>query len=201
LRIIRKRSGPTCQCPTPFNRPPGRWCHVRAIAAWPPATSRPRCRPTAGRVRHRGQPYLRAAQAGEISFDLVLHLARRRCPHRFSASASPPPSAPRRCAPPSAAPLRSVTPHPKPATALPADPSTGTIDLSSGRSPTAPLRPSCRERLHVHRCLRSPSDPASTSPSWALGLCCSPTRKPSSSTACAAQHRWLTPARACRRGG
>jgi hypothetical protein len=34
-----------------------------------------------------------------------------------------------------AAPLRSVTPHPKPATALPADPSTGTIDLSSGSPP------------------------------------------------------------------
>jgi hypothetical protein len=99
------------------------------------------------------------------------------------------------------APLRSVTPHPKPATVLPADPSTGTIDLSSSRSSMAPLRPSCRERLHVHRCLRSPSDPTGTSPSWALGLCCSLTRKPSSSTACAAQHRRLTPARACRCGG
>jgi hypothetical protein len=51
---------------------------------------------------------------------------------------------------------------PKPATALPADTSTGTIDLSSGRSPMAPLCPSCRERLHVHRCLRSSSSPATT---------------------------------------
>jgi hypothetical protein len=60
------------------------------------------------------------------------------------------------------APLRSVTPHPKPATALPTDPSTGTIDLSSGRSPMAPLCPSCRKRLHVHRCLQSSSSPATT---------------------------------------
>jgi hypothetical protein len=52
------------------------------------------------------------------------------------------------------APLRSVTPHPKPTTVLPAEPSTGAIDLSSGRSPTAPLCPSCRECLHTHRCLR-----------------------------------------------
>jgi hypothetical protein len=61
-----------------------------------------------------------------------------------------------------AAPLRFVMPHSKLATALPADPSTGTIDLSSGRSPMAPLCPSCRERLHVHRCLRSSSSPATT---------------------------------------
>jgi hypothetical protein len=44
-----------------------------------------------------------------------------------------------------AAPLRSVTPHPKPTTALPAEPSNSTTDHSSGRSPTTPLRPSCRE--------------------------------------------------------
>jgi hypothetical protein len=60
------------------------------------------------------------------------------------------------------APLRSVTPHPKSTTALPAEPSTGAIDLSSGRSPMVPLRPSYRKRLHVHRCLRSSSNPATT---------------------------------------
>jgi hypothetical protein len=36
------------------------------------------------------------------------------------------------------------------------------INLSFGRSPTAPLRPSCREHLHTHRCLRSSSNLAST---------------------------------------
>jgi hypothetical protein len=60
------------------------------------------------------------------------------------------------------APLRSVTPHHKPTTALPTEPSTSTTDRSSGQSPTTPLRPSCREHLHVHRCLRSSSSPATT---------------------------------------
>jgi hypothetical protein len=59
-----------------------------------------------------------------------------------------------------AAPLRSVTPHPKPTTVLPVEPSNSTTDRSSGRSPTTPLRPSCRECLHAHRCLRSSSSPA-----------------------------------------
>jgi hypothetical protein len=52
--------------------------------------------------------------------------------------------------------------HPKPTTALPTDPSNSTTDRSSGRSPTTPLRPSCCERLHAHRCLRSSSIPATT---------------------------------------
>jgi hypothetical protein len=46
-------------------RPPGRWRRARAIAAQPPNTSRPRCRPTTGRVCHRGRPYLCAARAGK----------------------------------------------------------------------------------------------------------------------------------------
>jgi hypothetical protein len=62
-----------------------------------------------------------------------------------------------------AAPLRTVTPHPKPTTALPTDPSNSTTDHSSGRSSTTPLRPSCRDHLHTHRCLRSSSIPATTS--------------------------------------
>jgi hypothetical protein len=52
--------------------------------------------------------------------------------------------------------------HPKPTTALPTDPSNSTTDRSSDRSPTTPLRLSCRERLHAHRCLRSSSIPATT---------------------------------------
>jgi hypothetical protein len=42
---------------------------------------------------------------------------------------------------------------------------------------------------------------AATSSRWALGLCCSLNRQPSSLTTCAAQHRRPTPARARRRGG
>jgi hypothetical protein len=61
---IQNGRRPTCQCPAPLNRPPGRWRRACATAAWPPATSRPRCRMTAGRVCRRGRPYLRASRAG-----------------------------------------------------------------------------------------------------------------------------------------
>jgi hypothetical protein len=46
-----------------------------------------------------------------------------------------------------------------------------------------------------------PSRSTTTSPSWALGLCYSPTRKPSSLTTCTAQHRRLTPAQVHHHGG
>jgi hypothetical protein len=47
-------------------------------------------------------------------------------------------------------------------TALPIDPSTGTIDLSSSRSLMAPLRLSSHERVHMHRRLRPSSRPTAT---------------------------------------
>jgi hypothetical protein len=55
-----------------------------------------------------------------------------------------------------AASLCSVTSHPKPTTALPTDPSNSTTDRSSDPSN------STTEHLHMHRCLRSSSIPATT---------------------------------------
>jgi hypothetical protein len=51
--------------------------------------------------------------------------------------------------------------HPKLTTAL-STTRHSTTDRSSGRSPTTPLRSSCRECLHAHRCLRSSSISATT---------------------------------------
>jgi hypothetical protein len=56
-------------------------------------------------------------------------------------------------------------------------------------------------RLAVDSVPPIPSRFAATSPRWALGLCCSLNRQPSSLMACAAQHRWPTPTQARRLGG
>jgi hypothetical protein len=55
LKKIKKRPWPTCQCQTPFNRPPGRWPRARAPAARPrvggPSFT------TVGHVCHPAHPY------------------------------------------------------------------------------------------------------------------------------------------------
>jgi hypothetical protein len=95
--------------------------------------------------------------------------------------------------------------------AAPSYPLTLLLCVGTFPKPATAVKSCLKQAKAVHhpplRCLAVDSAPpipsrsAATSPSWALGLCCSPTRKPSSSTACAAQHHRLTPTRACRRGG
>jgi hypothetical protein len=68
-------------------------------------------------------------------------------------------------------------------------------EASRGHPPSTSAAPHCGQHA-------SDFEPACRHlPELGTRLCCSPTRKPSSLTACAAKHRWLTPARVRRRVG